>query len=42
VLFVIVSVANGALAIIAAPFVVVAVTAAYFLADAKQDVLEKA
>ena len=42
VLFVIVSVANGALAIIAAPFVVVAVTAAYFLADARQDVLEKA
>ncbi len=42
VLFVIVSVANGALAIIAAPFVIVAVTAAYFLADARQDVLEKA
>jgi len=42
VLFVIVSVANGALAIIAAPFVVVAVSAAYFLADEKQATLENA
>jgi len=42
VLFVIVSVANGALAILAAPFVVVAVTAAYFLADARDDALERA
>jgi hypothetical protein len=42
VLFVIVSVANGALAILAIPFVIVAVTAAYFLADAKEDVLETA
>jgi hypothetical protein len=39
VLFVIASVANGALAIIAAPFIVVAVTAAYFLADAKEEML---
>ena len=42
VLFVIVSVANGALAILAAPFVVVAVSAAYFLADEKQATLENA
>lgn len=42
VLFVIVSVANGALAIIAAPFVVVAVSAAYFLASEKGEALEKA
>ena len=42
VLFVIVSVANGALAILAAPFVVVAVTAAYFLADAREEALERA
>jgi hypothetical protein len=42
VLFVIVSVANGALAILAAPFVVVAVTAAYFLASEKGETLEKA
>ena len=41
VLFVIVSVANGALAIIAAPFVVVAVTAAYFLADGKGEALDR-
>lgn len=39
VLFVIASVANGALAIIAAPFIVVAVTATYFLADAKEEML---
>ena len=39
VLFVIASVANGALAIIAAPFIAVAVTAAYFLADAKEEML---
>ena len=39
VLFVIASVANGALAIIAAPFIVVAVTAAYFLAGAKEEML---
>jgi hypothetical protein len=42
VLFVIVSVANGALAILAAPFVVVAVSAAYFLASEKGEALEKA
>lgn len=42
VLFVIVSVANGALAIIAAPFVVVAVTAAYFLASERGETLERA
>jgi hypothetical protein len=42
VLFVILSVANGALAILAAPFVVVAVSAAYFLADEKQATLENA
>lgn len=42
VLFVVLSVANGALAVIAVPFVVVAVTAAYFLADARQDALERA
>ena len=30
------------LAILAAPFVVVAVTAAYFLADAREDALERA
>jgi len=42
VLFVIVSVANGALAIIAAPFVVVAVSAAYFLASERGETLERA
>ncbi len=42
VLFVIVSVANGALAILATPFVIVAVVGAYYLADDKQDVLERA
>jgi hypothetical protein len=42
VLFVVASVANGALAVLAVPFIVVAVTAAYFLADARQDVLERA
>jgi len=42
VLFVIVSVANGALAILAAPFVVVAVSAAYFLASERGEALEKA
>ncbi len=42
VLFVIVSVANGALAILAAPLVVVAVTAAYFLASERGETLEKA
>ena len=42
VLFVIVSVANGALAILAAPFVVVAVSAAYLLADGRGAALENA
>ncbi len=42
VLFVIVSVANGALAILAVPFTVVVVIAAYFLADARGDALERA
>jgi uncharacterized membrane protein len=42
VLFVVVSVANGALAILAAPFVVVAVTAAYVLADDGGAALENA
>ena len=42
VLFVIISVANGALAILAAPFVVVAVSAAYFLASERGGALEKA
>jgi hypothetical protein len=42
VLFIVASVANGALAVLAVPFIVVAVTAAYFLADARQDVLERA
>jgi len=42
VLFVVVSVANGALAILAVPFVVVAVTAAYYLADAREDALGRA
>ena len=42
VLFVIVSVANGALAILAAPFVVVAVSAAYFLASERGEALAKA
>ncbi len=42
VLFVIVSVGNGALAILAVPFTVVVVAAAYFLADARGDALEHA
>ena len=42
VLFVVVSVANGALAIVAAPFVVVAVSAAYLLADGRGAALENA
>lgn len=42
VLFVIVAVANGALAILAGPFVVVAAGAAYFLADGRGEALEKA
>jgi hypothetical protein len=42
VLFVVVSVANGALAILAAPFVVVVVTAAYVLADGRGAALESA
>ena len=40
--FVISSVANGALAIIASPFLIVLVAAAYFLADGRQEQLEKA
>ena len=40
--FVIVVVANGALAIIATPFLVVLVTAAYFLADDNDAALAKA
>jgi hypothetical protein len=40
--FVIVVVANGALAIIATPFLIVLVTAAYFLADGKDDALARA
>lgn len=40
--FVIASVANGALAILATPFLIVAVTAAYYLADGKVETLEKA
>jgi hypothetical protein len=42
VLFVVVAVANGALAILAGPFVVVAVGAAYFLADGRDEALERA
>ena len=42
VLFVIASVANGALAIIASPFVIVAVTAAYFLAHGRDEALQRA
>jgi hypothetical protein len=42
VLFVIVAVANGALAILAGPFVVVAVGAAYFLAGGRDEALERA
>ena len=42
VLFVVASVANGALAIIAAPFIVVAVTAAYLLTDGHGAALESA
>ena len=42
VLFVIVAVANGALAILAGPFVVVAAGAAYFLADGRGEALERA
>ena len=42
VLFVVASVANGALAIIAAPFIVVAVTAAYLLTDGHGAALERA
>ena len=41
VLFVIVPVANGALAIIATPFVIVAVTAGYYLADGRSETLER-
>jgi len=40
--FVISSVANGALAIIASPFLIVLVAAAYFLADGRQEQLERA
>jgi len=40
--FVIASIANGALAIIASPFLIVVVAAAYFLADGRQEQLEKA
>jgi len=40
--FVISSVANGALAIIAMPFLIVVVAAAYFVADGRQEQLEKA
>jgi hypothetical protein len=42
VFFVIVAVANGALAILAGPFVVVAAGAAYFLADGRDEALERA
>lgn len=42
VLFVIASVANGVLAILAMPFIIVAVTAAYCLADDKEEALARA
>jgi hypothetical protein len=42
VFFVIVAVANGALAILAGPFVVVAAGVAYFLADGRDEALERA
>ena len=41
VLFVVLSVANGMLAIIAAPFVVVAVTAGYLVADGRGETIER-
>ena len=40
--FVIASIANGALAIIASPFLIVVVAAAYLLADGRQEQLERA
>jgi len=39
--FVISSLANGVLAIIATPFLIVAVTAAYFVADGRRELLER-
>jgi hypothetical protein len=42
VFFVIASVANGVLAILAVPFIIVAVTAAYYLADGKEEALARA
>ena len=42
VFFVIASVANGVLAILAVPFMIVAVTASYCLADGKEEALARA